>query len=665
MRLQILQKLWEDHSSVIYGYLLKLSRDPDFAADLLQDLFCRLGQNDALLERMGEQPRGFLLRLAYNSLVDKVRRDQARARVFAKMGLDGSEPRVDAADPDMGDLEKALKAALEKLPEEQRTVVAGRYLGRQTFEEIAAAQGISINTAASRFRYGVDKMREELRELYDSLNGREPEERSKRMNDRNRYGEEPDESADDPLIRPLEARRVPSASVLPWMELLHEPDAGLAEEGHELEPVEEAGGAVDEVEPGDSMVFLDPREWDGTWEEAEPPMGFDEIARQVLQEPEGQEIKDPAGFLGWLIAQNTIAGDDGGDGDEAGSAGAGPLQGPLRDPNDPAGRALSGGSFLMARADGMMARDGGRSLGSVASFAMESASMVSSNSGAGGVSAVLGSAVDGTESAGETEMSPVEGGELKGGAVAGAMLVRSGGEVTEIDLARVFFSNSQDPADAASESAGVESVVSKDSGAAISGEAVYLTGVSGRTGVGTVPGTGQPVYPAESEGVHLDGNAGDGPLEFQSGVVVADVETVRGEDSFSRVSGIQPVESGRFQGVNPVQAADLSPADSRPVWEVEVKGSIPAVHPEVAEPVDEQVMRMAPPTETVEWIQPSAEVLGLLNSEEEGLVPGLFDGPIGKAEPGLKADTGWTTIGVAGATTVLGATGRPEKKEEE
>ena len=64
MRLQILQKLWEDHSSVIYGYLLKLSRDPDFAADLLQDLFCRLGQNDALLERMVEQPRGFLLRLA-------------------------------------------------------------------------------------------------------------------------------------------------------------------------------------------------------------------------------------------------------------------------------------------------------------------------------------------------------------------------------------------------------------------------------------------------------------------------------------------------------------------------------------------------------------------------------------------------------------------------
>ena len=667
MRLQILQKLWEDHSSVIYGYLLKLSRDPDFAADLLQDLFCRLGQNDALLGRMGEQPRGFLLRLAYNSLVDKVRRDQARARVFAKMGLDGSEPRVDAADPDMGDLEKALKAALEKLPEEQRTVVAGRYLGRQTFEEIAAAQGISINTAASRFRYGVDKMREELRELYDSLNGREPEERSKRMNDRNRYGEETAESADDPLIRPLEARRVPSASVLPWMELLHEPDAGLAEEGHELEPVEEAGGAVDEVEPGDSMVFLDPREWDGTWEEAEPPMGFDEIARQVLQEPEGQEIKDPAGFLGWLIAQNTIAGDDGGDGDEAGSAGAGPLQGPLRDPNDPAGRALSGGSFLMARADGMMTQGGGRSLGAVASFAIESASVVSSNRAAGGVSAVLGAAVDRTDSMSETEMSPVERGESEGGAVAGAMRVKSGGEVTEIDLARVFLSNSQDPADATAESAGVEPVVSKDSGAAISGEAVYLTGVSGRTGVGTVPGTGQPVYPAESEGVNQDGNAGNGPLEFQSGVVVADVETVRGEDSFSRVSGIQPVESGVFQGVNPVQAADVSPADSRLVWEVEVKGSIPAVHPgvEVAEPVDDQVMRMAPPTESVEWIQPSAEVLGLLNSEEEGLVPGLFDGPIGKAESGLKADTGWTTIGVAGATTVLGATGRPEKKEEE
>jgi RNA polymerase sigma-70 factor (ECF subfamily) len=645
MRLQILQKLWDDHSRVIYGYLLKLSRDPDFAADLLQDLFCRLGQNDELLGRMGEQPRGFLLRLAYNSMVDKVRRDEARARVFAKMGLDGTEPRVDAADPDMGELEKALRAALGRLPEEQRVVVAARYLGRQTFDEIAAAHGISINTAASRFRYGVDKMREELRGLYESLNGREPEKRSKTMKDRNRYGDEPDEVTDDPLIRPLEARRVPSASVLPWMELLQDPDAGVAEHGNEVGAVAEAGGLDYGMDSGDDMVFLDPREWDGTWEEAEPPMGFEEIARQVQQEVEGEEIRDPAGFLGWLISQNTVVGDDSPGGGGVRGDEAVVVQGPLQDPNDPAGRGLAGGGLLTSGAEGVVVRVLGRP-------ALPSAGMV--------MSAM-------TMDSGSLQIDTGVGVEAEGGVVM------------DVDLARVFVLSPEDPAGTNPDSAGVDQLDAEsaeaaeaEAGSRIAGEAVYLTGVSGSTGVGTVPGTGQPVYPAEQDGAVLNANVRDGLPELEDGaVVVVDVEAVRGEDAFSRLAGIQSVDNGPSLGFSPVQAADLPQADPGMVWGAGVNGAVPVVPVvtplvDTAEPVAERSVEMPHPVEAVDWIQPSAEVLGLLNpAEEEGVVPGLFGGPLGEADTGLKADTGWTTIGVAGATTVLGATGRPEKKEEE
>jgi RNA polymerase sigma-70 factor (ECF subfamily) len=38
-----------------------------------------------------------------------------------------------------------------------------------TFAEIAAALDLSPNTAASRYRYGVDKMRDLLRPLYDEI----------------------------------------------------------------------------------------------------------------------------------------------------------------------------------------------------------------------------------------------------------------------------------------------------------------------------------------------------------------------------------------------------------------------------------------------------------------------------------------------------------------
>ena len=38
-----------------------------------------------------------------------------------------------------------------------------------TFEQIAAALDIPPNTAASRYRYALDKLRERLRPLYEEL----------------------------------------------------------------------------------------------------------------------------------------------------------------------------------------------------------------------------------------------------------------------------------------------------------------------------------------------------------------------------------------------------------------------------------------------------------------------------------------------------------------
>ena len=40
-----------------------------------------------------------------------------------------------------------------------------------TFEQIAVALDISPNTAASRYRYGLDKLRGRLRPLYEEIKG--------------------------------------------------------------------------------------------------------------------------------------------------------------------------------------------------------------------------------------------------------------------------------------------------------------------------------------------------------------------------------------------------------------------------------------------------------------------------------------------------------------
>ena len=54
----------------------------------------------------------------------------------------------------------ALQSALKSLPDEQREVVVLKIWGQLTFEEAAAVIGISPNTAASRYRYGIEKLKD-------------------------------------------------------------------------------------------------------------------------------------------------------------------------------------------------------------------------------------------------------------------------------------------------------------------------------------------------------------------------------------------------------------------------------------------------------------------------------------------------------------------------
>jgi len=52
-----------------------------------------------------------------------------------------------------------LEQALRKLPDEQREVISLKIDGQLTFNQIAEVLGISINTAASRYRYALEKLR--------------------------------------------------------------------------------------------------------------------------------------------------------------------------------------------------------------------------------------------------------------------------------------------------------------------------------------------------------------------------------------------------------------------------------------------------------------------------------------------------------------------------
>ena len=244
MNIEKLRAVWDEHARVLHAYLLKLTRSESDARDYLQDIFHRLAREPDLIDRLNGETRPYLVRFARNLVVDQARRNTVRDRILGGIEIERRGEFAPAEDPDTATVRAALLHALAHLPEDQRAVVHARLWKRRTLEEISREAGISINTAASRYRYGIDKMRGELRELYEDLATRPSSKTKTNMKSPDKKTAQ-EIAPEPPIIQPLEQRRVPSATGAFALPVLPVPD----EAGDHEVAVDEVNADVSLDEP--------------------------------------------------------------------------------------------------------------------------------------------------------------------------------------------------------------------------------------------------------------------------------------------------------------------------------------------------------------------------------------------------------------------------------
>jgi RNA polymerase sigma-70 factor (ECF subfamily) len=120
------------------------------AEDVLHEVFERLlrSNND-----INTSPKAYLYRAVRNASLNAIRNGKHDVRL-GDVWLEGP-PGTDSAVID-------LQFALRELPQEQREIIILHVWGGLTFEDAASALGISRDTAASRYRYGLAKLREQF-----------------------------------------------------------------------------------------------------------------------------------------------------------------------------------------------------------------------------------------------------------------------------------------------------------------------------------------------------------------------------------------------------------------------------------------------------------------------------------------------------------------------
>ena len=139
--------LYDAWASRLLAYMMTITRDRTKAEDALHNLFVKLAAGRPDLR----DPSVYLFRAARNEAIRLSRRRLEKPLADLEILAAPSESA-------------GLRDALDRLPSDQLDVVVLHVFEGLTFREAAEILGIPQDTAASRYRYALEK----LRELIDS-----------------------------------------------------------------------------------------------------------------------------------------------------------------------------------------------------------------------------------------------------------------------------------------------------------------------------------------------------------------------------------------------------------------------------------------------------------------------------------------------------------------
>jgi RNA polymerase sigma-70 factor (ECF subfamily) len=146
-----LADLYEQYGPRLYRYALVILADSAAAEDVLQEAFCRVAE--ALRRQPGAATLPYLNAIVRNECFSRLRKHRRTAALPV-------EPLLEPVAAEASREESLLiDDALRALPSEQREVVYLKVYEGLTFREIGERCGVSVNTAASRYRYALETLR--------------------------------------------------------------------------------------------------------------------------------------------------------------------------------------------------------------------------------------------------------------------------------------------------------------------------------------------------------------------------------------------------------------------------------------------------------------------------------------------------------------------------
>lgn len=154
--LNFIDEVFENYIDKLYHYALFLSRKKESAEEILQNILLKITRKTDLLKNV-KNLKAYLYKSLRNEFADYIKKEK-KEEYLPSLLFDGKSEGIKIEEI------LSLEEALQKLPDEQREIIILKIYEELTFSEIAELLEISINTAASRYKYGLEKLKESLGE---------------------------------------------------------------------------------------------------------------------------------------------------------------------------------------------------------------------------------------------------------------------------------------------------------------------------------------------------------------------------------------------------------------------------------------------------------------------------------------------------------------------
>jgi RNA polymerase sigma-70 factor (ECF subfamily) len=161
-----LGELYDRHSRLLFSLIVRIVGQRGEAEEILQEVFLAAWRRAATYNPALGAPVGWLVGIARNRALDRLRANDTRARALEAASRETPGTGTPEHDASACETRRDVARALGALPAEQRELIEQAYFLGLTHSELAERHSLPLGTVKTRIRSGMTVLRQQLSSRY-------------------------------------------------------------------------------------------------------------------------------------------------------------------------------------------------------------------------------------------------------------------------------------------------------------------------------------------------------------------------------------------------------------------------------------------------------------------------------------------------------------------